>query len=48
MGQPFDHTWHEAVGSVRSDKHEFGTGAEEVQRGYRMGDELLRPARVRE
>jgi|SRR5438876_8342533 len=47
LGQPFDPKWHEAVGSVRSDKHELGTVAEEVRRGYRMGDELFRPARVR-
>jgi molecular chaperone GrpE len=47
IGQPFDPTWHDAVGSVRSDKYESGTVVEEVRQGYRMGDELLRPARVR-
>ena len=47
IGQPFDPTLHEAIGSIRSDKYEPGTVAEEVQRGYRMGDDLLRPARVR-
>jgi molecular chaperone GrpE len=47
VGQPFDPTLHEAIGSVRSDKYESGIVAEEVQHGYRMGDELLRPARVR-
>ena len=47
IGQVFDPTLHEAVGSVRSDKYETGQVADEVQRGYRMGDELLRAARVR-
>jgi len=47
IGQPFDPALHEAAGSIRSDKYESGTVAEEVQHGYRMGNELLRPARVR-
>ena len=47
MGEPFNPHFHEAIDSVRSDEHEPGTVIEEVQRGYRWGDELLRPARVR-
>jgi molecular chaperone GrpE len=47
LGEKFDPRVHEAIGSVPSDKHEPGTVAEEVQRGYQWGDELLRPARVR-
>lgn len=47
IGQPFDPALHEAVGPVQSDRFEQGIVAEEVQRGYRWGDELLRPARVR-
>jgi molecular chaperone GrpE len=43
----FDPRLHEAIGSVRSDEHKPGTVVEEVQKGYRWGDELLRPARVR-
>jgi len=38
---------HEAIDSVRSDKYDPGTVVEEMQRGYRWSDELLRPARVR-
>ena len=47
LGQKFDPRLHEAIDSVRSDKYEPGTVVEEIQRGYRWGDELLRPARVR-
>jgi molecular chaperone GrpE len=47
VGEPFDPTLHEAIGAVESDEYPSGTVVEEVQRGYRMGDELLRPARVR-
>ena len=38
---------HEAIGSVETDQYESGTVVDEVQRGYRWGDEILRPARVR-
>ena len=47
VGQPFDPTLHEAVGSVESDEQEPGAVLDEVSRGYRWGEELLRPARVR-
>jgi len=46
-GQPFDPALHEAVGSVESDEQESGTVVDELSRGYRWGEELLRPARVR-
>ena len=46
-GGPFNPRVHEAIDSVRSDKYEPGTVVEEMQRGYRWSDELLRPARVR-
>jgi molecular chaperone GrpE len=47
-GEVFDPTWHEAVGSI---PHEYArvepdTVVEVVREGYRMGDRLLRPARV--
>jgi molecular chaperone GrpE len=45
-GAPFSPAEHEAIGSVEGDG-EPGVVVEEVQRGYRWGDELLRPARVR-
>jgi molecular chaperone GrpE len=47
LGEKFDPRLHEAIDSVRSDKYKPGTVVEEIQRGYRWGDELLRPARVR-
>ena len=47
VGEPFDPAIHEAIGAAQSDDYPSGTVAEEVQRGYRLGDELLRPARVR-
>jgi molecular chaperone GrpE len=46
-GELFDPVWHEAVGSVPGrGKVEPGTIVEVMQRGYRLGDRLLRPARV--
>ncbi|MFY9554940.1 MAG: nucleotide exchange factor GrpE [Blastocatellia bacterium] len=47
VGETFDPELHEAIGSVQSDEYEPGVVVDEVQRGYRWGDELLRPARVR-
>src|SRR5215510_468227 len=47
VGQPFDPSLHEAVGSVESDEKESGVVLDELRRGYRWGEELLRPARVR-
>jgi molecular chaperone GrpE len=46
-GQLFDPKLHEAIASLKTDIHPPGTVVDEVQRGYRWGDELLRPARVR-
>jgi molecular chaperone GrpE len=47
VGQPFDPALHEAIASVESDEAEPGTVLDEFQPGYRWGDELFRPARVR-
>jgi molecular chaperone GrpE len=47
VGERFDPHLHEAVGSVETDDFESDTIVDEVQRGYRKGDEVLRPARVR-
>jgi molecular chaperone GrpE len=47
VGQPFDPALHEAVGSVKSNEQEPGVVLDELRRGYRWGEELLRPARVR-
>ena len=46
VGAPFDPRLHEAVASVPSDDVEPGTVVGEIRRGWRLGDELLRPAQV--
>lgn len=45
-GQPFDPNLHEAVMTVESDEHEDGTVVAEFQRGYRLGDRVIRPSMV--
>jgi molecular chaperone GrpE len=47
LGETFSPELHEAIGSVQTEEHEPGTVIDEVRRGYRWGDEVLRPARVR-
>lgn len=47
LGEVFNPERHEAIGSLTSDQHESGVIVDELQRGYRWGDEILRPARVR-
>jgi molecular chaperone GrpE len=48
LDQPFDPNLCEAIGVVAvTDPARDGLVVEEVQRGYRMGDQLLRPAQVR-
>jgi molecular chaperone GrpE len=45
MGQPFDPNLHEAISQQESDQP-AGTIVQVLQRGYRAGDRLLRPALV--
>ncbi len=45
-GRVFDPEVHEAVATVPSAGIKPGTVAQEVRRGWRLGDELLRPAQV--
>jgi molecular chaperone GrpE len=47
QGNYFNPQLHEAVGSAESERAEPGTVLEEVSRGWRWGNELLRPARVK-
>jgi molecular chaperone GrpE len=47
QGKYFNPLLHEAVDTVKSEQAEPGTVLEEVSRGWRWGDDLLRPARVR-
>jgi molecular chaperone GrpE len=46
LGQPFDPKVHEAVATVAAPGVEPGTVVREVRRGWRLGDQLLRPAQV--
>ncbi|MFY9234660.1 MAG: nucleotide exchange factor GrpE [Fimbriimonadaceae bacterium] len=47
VGQPFDPEIHEALGSIETEDFPEGTVAEDVEPGYKMGDKVIRPARVR-
>jgi molecular chaperone GrpE len=46
-GQPFDPALHEAVDVLNTDQAMPGVVLNELSHGYRWGDEVLRPARVR-
>ncbi|HEX3831827.1 MAG TPA: nucleotide exchange factor GrpE [Solirubrobacteraceae bacterium] len=45
-GEQFDPTLHEAVAQQPVEGYEPGTVVEVFQRGYRIGDSVVRPARV--
>ena len=47
VGERFDPHIHEAVVSEPTDDYEPDTVIEEIIRGYRMGDKLIRPALVK-
>jgi len=47
VGQTFDPHVHEAVTTEATDKHKENTVIQEFQRGYKIGDRLLRPAKVK-
>jgi molecular chaperone GrpE len=47
VGERFDPHIHEAVVTEPSDKYEPDTVTEELARGYRIGDRLLRPSMVK-
>ena len=44
IGEPFDPHQHEALGSVERDDLPDHTVAEEIRRGYKLSDRLLRPS----
>jgi molecular chaperone GrpE len=46
-GTAFDPQWHQAVEVVETDQAEDNHVLEELQRGYKLKDRLLRPAMVR-
>jgi molecular chaperone GrpE len=45
-GEKFDPNVHEALSTQAVEGTESGTVVEVMQKGYRMGDQLIRPARV--
>jgi molecular chaperone GrpE len=46
-GKPFDPELHEAVATELNEELDENTVVQEFQRGYKIGDKLLRPARVK-
>jgi molecular chaperone GrpE len=46
VGQPFDPNFHEALGQEASNQYESGVVTREMQRGYRLGDRVIRPSLV--
>jgi molecular chaperone GrpE len=47
VGEPFNPEMHEAVDTEESDPEMDGIVVGEYSRGFRIGDRLLRPARVK-
>ena len=45
-GEPFDPNLHEAISQQETTDVEEGTVVQQVQRGYKLNDRLVRPARV--
>lgn len=45
-GERFDPNLHEALSAQPADEVESGVVVETVQKGYRLGEQLIRPARV--
>ncbi|MCC6485130.1 MAG: nucleotide exchange factor GrpE [Armatimonadetes bacterium] len=46
VGQPFDPMFHEAVMRIEDSEHPENTVVSELQKGYTMKDEVIRPAMV--
>lgn len=46
IGRPFDPHQHEAILQVEDQEHPQEMVVDEIQRGYMLGDKLLRPSRV--
>ncbi len=47
VGQPFDPNIHDAIMQEESKDYPAGTVMAELQRGYKLGDRVLRPAMVK-
>ncbi len=46
VGEKFDPHWHEAIGEEEAEDREAGFILKEVESGYKMGDKVIKPARV--
>ncbi|MEJ2747967.1 MAG: nucleotide exchange factor GrpE [Anaerolineae bacterium] len=46
VGQPFDPVYHEAIMQEASDEYESGVVCRELQKGYQLGDRVIRPSLV--
>lgn len=46
VGTPFDPTVHEALMQIPSETYDAGIVADVIEKGYRLGDKVLRPAKV--
>ena len=46
VGQSFDPNLHEALAEVPNAEHEPGTVMEEMEKGYKLNDKVVRPSRV--
>lgn len=46
VGKPFDPTVHEALMQMPSEIHDAGIVSDEIEKGYSLGDKVLRPAKV--
>jgi len=47
FGQPFDPNFHEGIMQVESDEHPANTVVEELRKGYRLKDRVIRPSMVK-
>lgn len=47
LGKPYDPMAHEVLGTVESGDCDDGTVVDELQKGFTVGNRVLRPARVR-
>ncbi len=47
VGQPFDPEIHEAIGFEPGSEYEPNTVVTEIEPGYKMGEKVVRPARVK-
>lgn len=47
VGEKFDPNFHEVIEEVENKEKESGIVLEEIQKGYKINDKLLRPAKVK-